>query len=559
MSQKERLIKGKSFIFLIFLLIVAYGYFRLDFGKFDYQPFDVLYLLPPQFWAYILAVCVTLILYIRLSNYNPLVILLATASVLFLFPLHNLPSSFGHDFPNVLYYVRGIIQNGVVDLQMGSYYEFPGSFVLVSVLGIVTNCTGTTPLIFLITGLGFLMNLFITVILLLLGRSVLPKYEYLPSIIYLLGNFSHTGSYLYLSPQLFCLALWPFLLLMIFMKHSRALYLNIILIGSVIIISHILTSYLVLASLLGVLVIEKFFTRRYPRLHFSLGIFLSFGILWFGWLIFNAIINLKHSIVPYLLSVLTLSAEKYVAYSGFPPTKYGLGIIFWAYREGFHAFVLTFMIYGIYRIMISLRKRRNPANLLCVLGILLALAGAAISVMFSSDRMILFGYAPSAILATYGILQNRYRRRLTYILLVLIVFSFAARFPCTYSSFSHSWEVSGAVFIGKHALGRVIGTDTHTMYLINYHTYDINNLYASYESRRELSIAVIDLPDRCTRVSTLFEGEILVRSFNQQVTSYYASGISPNFWRKLDEELQKNLYLNEIYDNDYVQVYEEKL
>lgn len=243
--------------FSSFLTLSALGvlFLKLDLSSSSLILGDVVYRSSPSLWIYLALVALAVLLsckYLGRDAVNLTPIMLSFIFI-FIFQLAQYPSLAHHD-----YFYHGIlvevIQSEGRVVSSGSYSAYPGSFVLLSAICILTGIKPVQCEILLVS----LLALLVPAMLLLIGRAILKRYAWLvPWVFLVIGQLFLV--FREFSPQfpgfaLYLLCLYA--MVKCYKGRSRTWPIMYVLTMTALVVTHLFSSLFIISSLLVLIVLE---------------------------------------------------------------------------------------------------------------------------------------------------------------------------------------------------------------------------------------------------------------------------------------------------------------
>lgn len=555
------------------ILFSSYFIFRLDFSKFAFQDFDIMYICSTYLlWVYIGIVVILCLSNIIIKGYFNNIIVTLTIFLLFnvLYYLAQYPYAPHWDFYYHASYPKIIINTGRVEPTC--YGVYPGTFLLIALFSLILNINEIAAMWVLFS----ITQVLLYIVIFFFLRDLDFKLKLL---VFVLIPFFGTSfiSLRYFSPYFFTFTLLLTCLLLLF-KYGRSndtrTTVLLFVISTTIIISHAYNQvFLVIATLLFCYFYNK---GKNP---FFLMILMTATICWH---IYNAICYFEFG-VSYIYKNI-FSNEKLLG-------ENARGAIEVARFTSMHAlamlrrssiitiFFTTYKWLAYTLLMFSAllaivkRVREHSIKILAIfmLGTILANSVFLISPSLFLDRIahtiLLFD---SIIIAHY--LAILYKKKgsplasesktikvLLITTILLLPISFVATHPPNivysyhpfeYSTFTHDWELHVCRFTSTFIpIKAIISSDTHTAMIYKYFAAP-----ARWEQVHAISFGE-NFKNLVKKNPALFNGSIIIRSFTQEVFSYSAQDVHPNFWERVDRNLIEGYALAKVYSTKYSSVY----
>lgn len=529
--------------------------FRLDFAKSSFGTLDVLPMTSPYALPYLMMICVLLSTHVILSKrFGFAHLLICTYLVYGFFILSQYPQPLQIDFFVHSAGSREISESGTLNVEHGYAKSWPSAFVLWSILSEVLSID-VLNLNWLLVLLTMIMT---TVMLYLIGkRTVGHRWAGLPGALYLVSNaFYFQGmqrdrfSPLNLA---YILYLSLFYVLLLSVEHKKSsIMLMIFTLMFAISSSHLFSSMLVFFIILGMWLLRKLNSSNY-RIATSL-LFVAL-IMWITWWMNNSSSTFERAIRMLFSTPLPQSKVGALSLPTFDATAQ-LGKIL---RDYYVKLVLAAV--GFTSIIGLWQNRRNTKTKMYGGAILGGLLGSSIALMAPKTEtdiqwsvILLLLIVPIAFGASLVFIRSEKRCRLVSLLvIVMIVPTFLAMlaYEPLYVSAVHSWETQSFLFLSRYnGVPVKIEGDKYTVrpYAIY---YDLKNL----TTVSELSFESINYTERLEENPTFFRGDIIIRSFKQELYSndfIVTQDERRLFWNQVDANINRDLSYNKIYDNRYM-------
>jgi hypothetical protein len=465
------------------LVVLAIFSLKLDFSSMYPLGSDIDRRLSMSSWIYFLVLGVAiLIMYYVLDPESRWIIPFTLAGIFIVsFQLAQYPAIQNSDAFMHAGAARALAEYGNIP-SMAVYSEYPGCFISAATLSQVIGL----PVLETDIILSSVVNFSIMLLLLVIGDlTVGRKWRWMVPTIYLVMSFRLYTSLLHYSPQLQGLGLYlTFLVVLLKTLKSQVRQWKAILIMllSVIIITHPFTTVFAVASLLGILVVGKI---RSPwqlsrKTYLTLAPF-SFFILaitmFVSWHVFVASKTLETSIefIPSIFGKgFNLATSEDIVYSA--PLGL-LGSILQYYRLG---------IYGLSMILSALAViwLRHKIEIKLTLGLVAGILIGAVIIFFSPavhyalGRIIIFAGILLSILSTYVVVTMhtrlpRLKRILEMIygmipLLVIATFLVSNMYSSAYISFVRAEDMSVSSFVVQKVDRMIFTPVTEAMVLFYY-------------------------------------------------------------------------------------------
>jgi len=553
--------REKYYITALLILLALYPiFFRLDFSMSTYELFDVICMVPIYSWFYLLAICLFLSLYVLTKKTIGLIHVLAIIFLIWgLYGVSQFPSIMNGDIFVHEAFTKRLIFHGRTQALTWYPKWWPGSFLLKAILTEIAGLDVVDENMLL----TYVNLVTLAAILYVLAKFIVgKKWAGLATTFYFVVNayaFHLIGREHFVAQSLsFTIYLFTLYLLQKMQRNQKTKNnYNILVFVTIcsIIISHGFTSYMLLSTLAGIMVVQRI---RKVSLGVNLKLLLASLTLWFSWWIFNSFSTLEMA-VNYLLSSLEfLSGSQLVKLSGALAVE-PLPLLGEILRN--YYFKPMLLIVGLTSLIV-LFKERNSRKASFYSGILIGTALASIIALISSTEAIeiqlceilMFLLLPSSYLASRFLIgYSRYIKILSCFILCLVPLSLATMFTydCEYIACTHRWEILCVEFLEDHVpKDLTMATDSYTSHL--YAFFDLNYTPGGIllsKGSLNYTYILLDSP-------TFYEGDVIVRSFRQEVVyNNYLERFEErrDFWSKVDTNLL--LVNNKIYDNEFAQVY----
>lgn len=553
MLNKKSFALGLSIITLLTLLITFPSFGRLDFSIFSYKSPDSLYMLPTNFVLYLIIFQICLLVFSQLnSNRLKLFMPFVLAWIfLMLYPLSQLPSIRYQDtFYHATYAEKLGIYGKIPKPSQSTwqfYFQYPGTFLLWNIMHEVTSMD--------FLNLGYLISavsqfLFIAAMF-LLGKKIIGKMAYLLPSLFLLVS-PYMDEYTHFCPQVLC---FPFYILCIYFmfskKNDRRIQAIPYVLSLAILINNPTTMIFLILVIWGFYLLSLFFSDKRSVSSFkSYAIFLT--VIWFLYLTSYAIENFT-DIVKWFLDIFTHEVGA-VELMSTPDiyTESLLQKVILVYRKVAPITILTFGTY------VAIVHRKNKKTQMLTVMALGSAIPAVSGIMIA--RLEVYILIPLCLLALWLVRKwTTARARLVPIMLIsLILVSFYAFHAREYIRFIHPWEQKAVGFVAKFSHRCPIGTDRWTLMVYNYYdpTYPFEWLEYGVQFYDPITFATLNFTAVLTDRPTFFEGQILIRSYRQDVLTSFYYQLQPSYnWTLVDYNLQHSTNHNLIYNSGLDQIY----
>lgn len=545
------------FLFLVITTLLASPiYLKLNFDHYNLLTPDSFYMLTNWFWAGMIILSLSLIgCFFSSKRLRFLLPFSLSLLLLVFYPLIQLPSLPGDTIyhmssTKVLTDTGRIYPEGYVEYPGTYYLAYPGSFIVSNFLGEISGASLLQVTIFLY----LVLQLLSVTLLYKLGQKFIGhQHGYLAPFVYLLGNFGHGANLLHFSPQLFALVLYLLFIYVCLRFDSLAGKLSLFLLGTAIVLSHPITTLFMIASLIGLRLVQRIFKTKLSRTTVMLLGFLF--VVWLLWTMFQAEGTLTKT-MKYIASIFPYGIELggYIDAYVTKPSRTFYSELFWMYREAFHLFVALSAILGV---VWGLKSKEKAVIIFS--GILLGLVSVALPFLAITpgtwlDRFVLFTYVSVSLLSVLGIKHiskhtPSFSRIFVVLIIILIPFSLIAGHQNDYVYFTHVWETGAVGFLTDHWMsGASIGTDIRTVTILRF--YDL-----AYTGERAFrfwppNLYETDFQMRIKEFPTFFvdHGTYIIRSYMHNAIYRNAT-----YWRHVDTNII-HIY-NRIYDSQYMQEY----
>jgi multisubunit Na+/H+ antiporter MnhC subunit len=395
-----------------------------------------------------------------------------------------------------------------------------------------------------------MINLFIPLVIFLLGKKVSPKTALLVPLIFSIPQtyyFRYFSDYLYgFSLFLALIYLTWTLLLGRASKNDKGNFMGIsiaiIVLFTSLVAGHPLTSimFIILYALYSIIETLKFQNNKdlVKILVLLLTIFIS-------WYMYNQLAYEMTS--PYIIHILKMERLTYAL----TPQAY----IRTPYHENlpyYFLYISRYFIFALLGVMsligLLIMLKRNDRKALILLSLILStlipwLTLKATTWESFDNRFMIFGTLPVAILSTYAISSIKYKHIL-YVLLAFLPISFAlAFFPSTFHIFAHEYEFQGGMFVAHYITKDLaVITDGFTAnFIALYNPYIQPLTYLDEATIFNVEPTKIYIPG---------SSHILVRSIRQDVQAFVSHHRDPGSFKTFDHVLSNSHHL--CYNNHYI-------
>jgi len=398
--------------------------------------------------------------------------------------------------------------------------------------------------------LATMINLFIPLVIFLLGKKVSPKTALLAPLIF---SIPQTYYFRYFSDYLYGFSLFLALIYLtwtLLLRHASksdkgnfmGISIAIIILFTSLVAGHPLTSITCIIFYALCSIIETLKSQNNKDL---VKIFILLLIVFISWYMYNQLAYGKTS--PYIIHILKMERLTYAL----TPQAY----IRTPYHENppyYFLYISRYFIFALLGVMslisLLIMLKRNDGKALILLSLILStlipwLTLKAITWESFDNRFMIFGTLPVAILSTYAISSIKYKHIL-YVLLAFLPISFAlAFFPSTFLIFAHEYEFQGGMFVAHYTSKDIaIITDGFTANFIAFYNPYIQPL--TYLD--EVTIFNVDP----TKVSIPDTSHIVVRSIRQDVQAFVSHHRDPGSFKTFDQVLSNSHHL--CYNSRYI-------
>ncbi|MEM2780201.1 MAG: hypothetical protein QW791_04955 [Candidatus Bathyarchaeia archaeon] len=552
------MVKKLEVLLLCFIAITLFFspmWLRLNFELFSFGSPDSLDMLPNTFWLFIIILLVLLSLFTYVKNNFSLIVIVCT----FLFTAFSSiqwPTIFGWD--QFLHTATADSLTKLTESKISGYtlygIEYPGCFAL---LNFLKSITGLDYIILAII-LSLIIKLLTLILIYLISKGLIKgKLAQLTVALFILGNFRFVD-YFQFSPQALAFPLFLMLIILLLKPASRNQLATMMVLVFVIIISHPFTSVLMLATFLGIYIVQRFWCN--VKTHMAIWLFFLCIVVWLSWQIHVAL-NISLSELTHLMDI--LKGDFSVTYLINAVLTFGRGIqnvFLLRYKQIFLAFLAIGTIVGC---AVGFKERKARFFIGVLLGALLFCVALTVLSEPPSriwlDRAILLGLLAPIILTVYAFTAFRRSRKLAlkilpYFCIMLIPLSFFANFQYTYMFSIKRSEMSSINFLST-VPGENLDISSDSITLIVARHWDIYNNGNRTFSGYRLGRFETD-PEQLYQEEKFLDSDLILRSFRQKVDWYYVQGIDPTVWDRLDYELLlSDPFRHKIYDSNYAQIY----
>jgi multisubunit Na+/H+ antiporter MnhC subunit len=395
-----------------------------------------------------------------------------------------------------------------------------------------------------------MINLFIPLVIFLLGKKVSPKTALLVPLIFSIPQtyyFRYFSDYLYgFSLFLVLIYLTWTLLLGRASKNDKGNFMGmsiaIIVLFTSLVAGHPLTSimFIILYALYSIIETLKFQNNKD-----LVKIFVLLLTIFISWYMYNQLAYRMTS--PYIIHILNMERLTYAL----TPQAY----IRTPYHENLSYYFLYISRYFIFALLgvtsligLLIMLKRNDRKALILLSLILStlipwLTLKATTWESFDSRFMIFGTLPVAILSAYAISSIKYKHIL-YVLLAFLPISFAlAFFPSTFLIFAHEYEFQGGMFVA-HYISKDIAiiTDGFTVNFIAFYNPYIQPLtYLDEATIFNVEPTKIYIPG---------SSHILVRSIRQDVQAFVLHHRDPGSFKTFNQVLSNSHHL--CYNSHYI-------
>jgi len=398
--------------------------------------------------------------------------------------------------------------------------------------------------------LATMINLFIPLVIFLVGKKVSPKTALLVPLIFSIPQtyyFRYFSDYLYgFSLFLALIYLTWTLLLGRASRNDKGNFMGIsiaiIVLFASLVAGHPLTSIIFIIFYALYLIIE---TLKFQNNKDLVEIFVLLLIVFISWYMYNQLAYGMTS--PYIIHILKMERLTYAL----TPQAY----IRTPYHENLSYYFLYISRYFIFALLgvtslisLLIMLKRNDRKALILLSLILStlipwLTLKATTWESFDNRFMIFGTLPIAILSAHAISSIKYKHIL-YVLLAFLPISFAlAFFPSIFLIFAHEYEFQGGMFVAHYTSKDIaIITDGFTANFIAFYNPYIQPL--TYLD--EVTIFNVD-PTKISIPDTL---HIVVRSIRQDVQAFVSHHRDPGSFKTFDQVLSNSHHL--CYNSHYV-------
>jgi hypothetical protein len=448
-------------------------------------------------------------------------------------------------------------------------YSYPSFFILSSIssriLGIEIMYLNTLPVAWLHIIVALTLYVFLKEALDRKDKVLAP----LICTFTFLGNFHLTYFLSIITPRLFVTPLFYLFLYTMFKEKSKAMKVISMLLLGAIIIGHPITPFYIILFMAGFLIYaqDKYYVSRFRSLILIL-------IPWIAWLIYRAGYDFEWGIKlifgqlespwhttygissPFIQEQMDFSKDFITSLL----RAYRLLIMVFPYLIGgaVGAFYILCTISVRGGRMSSRKTLLSFASIFMFIGSLLfyVISGRGHDYFYLFSYPIFLSLAFSAVATIIHsspkfrkIKMNGYSLFITIVLIVSII-ALPLSFLSIHSTriYIGSSDYSGLTFLAIFGPDKDISTTSDIFY--DYAFFNPSYFWPG-KAGRSLPIYATpqDLIEQSRRIPYIFESDIAVRS-SKQVFGLYFSGLSPDFWKNVDNHLAENR--NKIYDNGYM-------
>lgn len=404
-------------IILSISLLFVYPLFNISYniylGPISGPP-DILNMLPLAYWILTGVILALLVLQILIAQNNFEIKVRNLFLVVFIpvmiyasLPISQLPSIYTvNDAVGHLANAENVILNTNISTPATGYLQFPGTALMVAILGNILGITGGIPLLALGIVLNSLFVILISLFLFAVGNSLIgPRNGFVLPLLYFLVN---TGFFTQFCPQNFALMLY-FMVITIFSFLSEKSIpskrgtIVFIFIGAIIVITHPITSVFIVATFGGL-----YLSRKVLKINSGAPIFFAFllciPLMLICWWIFFATENF----------IATVSSLYTLLHNGlqFTPTHTIVQTLSTPFSQfiSFFSKGVQFSLAAVAAIGLIVtylkRKSKTPHTLLIAISIGLAIISIFPIVLINgefADRPLQFVYFPICALAIVGL------------------------------------------------------------------------------------------------------------------------------------------------------------
>lgn len=549
----------RVFLFACLVLCLAlYPFaFRIDFSKSNYQPLDIILMVPAWSWILLSISCILFGSYVLLTRKFGLLELLISILLFYgLFFLTQFPVPLQMDVLVHSGTAKQIALSGTIPGNNSNAGSWPGSYL---VFAAFLDLTGMDTLLGNAV-LAIASMLISSLALYLLGRRFAgPQWAGLPGLVYIVAGpfgfqFLDRDRF---SPfnMAFALTLICLYTIVRFYSYtiSRPYWILLILLTFAIVISHIEAGFFILCLLFGLEFIKRL--RRLSDRPSSLLMFIFVFTLFLSWWFFESpnTFTIAFSAVRSFFS----GGAKIggLASSAGISTTFAHLLTYYYFRAV--AFLLIIFALGA---LVKLRKRKQ-ANLLSALfltmlifsSISLSLPGLSSAVEWS--RVLALGLIPPSLIACILLpMLKKHTRLVAFVIIMLILPSFltSQAFASTYVEAVHPWEMQTFEFMSTKMSGHLYFEGDELARAFN-SFYNLNGTFVTVD----LSLININYTYRLQKYPHFFGGDVILRSFRQELRSSQVLGPlkSQELWRHVDASLNADPLFEKVFDSGLSQVY----
>jgi len=560
--------KKDRFLLVLLVLLAPYPFlFKMDFSRFHGGYFDILELLPPAAWFYLVVLYSTLVAYCMLAKSSSRAryaiisfVFFLTTSVLF-FPL-QFPTVSSWEYLNYAGLVTQIESTHRI-VPYYTYSNYPGVFFIFFFLSLITDA-GTLASMTIVAAAGQVATF---LFILLISYRILGSDGVFAVLLWVLTIFAE-GAYARSSPappMITLTILLGILLLLIrpYLRRTSAtsgLLMVLTMMVTSLVISHPATSILADLTILTLYLRGPRVGERGPKVIAVWSVLIAF-CLTTAWLLYTA--------SPVLLELLTLQ-EGYrtgmysvTALTTAPPD------IISVYRRGF--FLLTGIL-GLFGLILYLRGKEIRFLVRYLFALLLFAVFIVAFRQDYEDRIWFYAWPVVCLAAAFSLsflshTMSKLRRLKTVktalcgaILLSLLVASFIAVHSSglryEYQNFPQSWETQSAIFSASYKLTKPsapglpkcssLGTDYVSIIIFRYYAGESVGGGAV-----GLGTGGFDVKNVIT---TFLKQEQMVRSIRLELEAR-PSGYNSSSFVLVDQVLTQKTAVDRVYDSRYTQIY----
>lgn len=548
---------------------------QMNFQAFKLQENDILFLLPIYSWFYMLSFVSLFIVYYRiLIESSESSTLWYFVPVLFLSSFFGNPTLLLAQYPNPGYgdpvhtYASNFLVHEGKFAQSPYLNIYPGAHIVVSCVSLVLNVS-----IFLAElMMDILFQLLTVTTLFLVGMDIFDPIKSSLLIISILAF----GRIFYgvFGPITFAIILL-FLFMHLILRESSyksSFRILMVLISLTLILTHPIISFTLLI-LTSILTLYRFLRLQHSKnpnclrtpFYFSYSFPILLLVSWIMWIYYH---EPTHEIFEFLLSFI----KHIFTYKMSSTAEYGKTVILQGlsyYLPRMSIFSLVSSLYKFATLitflslsLISLIRRRKKV-LLFFYALLLDIVIIFVLLNIFTNLThwpyyVGFLLAPTCLFIVLNTL-NRVKLYHIIILLLLLFPSFIAYHPPFYIApaneytwFIHKWEIHSIYFVQHHLFQKVtISSDCNTL-AIYQALFPTNNLQFD-DAQFPIWDVMADFISFKESKPTIFIGDIIIRSFRQEVATHNAINITPSFWNEVDSNIVSDY--NQVYDNYYTHVY----